>query len=128
MSSLHPERFGAVTRSTEQLSTVERLANWFRIAAPLRAAASLGHDYALDCVPNIVPMRRPLTRMQVVRAALLDHCRLVGLSEDVAEDAISRCRNWLAMDTTLSSGELISKGKVRCSLFASSKPIPPSAA
>lgn len=115
MSLLFPDRYGALTRDCDAPSVADRIAAWFERSAPLRAAATLGDERTLDCVPNIVPMRRPLSRMQVVRAALLDHCKLVGLSDAVAEDAISCCRYWLSQDTTLTSGELIRKGKRKCS-------------
>lgn len=122
MSTLCPESFGIITRKVVPRTATERMQDWLRNLAPIRAAAVCGDESTLDFAPNVVPMRRPLSRMQVVRAALEDHCRMLGLSDDIAEDAIARCRYWLAQDTTLSSGALISKGKVRCSMFHESDP------
>lgn len=48
------ERYGAVSRNTEQPHPVERLAAWIRKAAHIRASASLGCEVTLEQAPNIV--------------------------------------------------------------------------
>lgn len=79
--------FRAVTtRSTEQPSPVERMAHWFARSAPLRAAAELGQQHAMDAAPNITPMRKP-TRMEVVVSAVCTYCRNKGYSANIERDA-----------------------------------------
>lgn len=73
------ERFGAVTRSTEQPHLVERIAGWIRKSAHIRASASLGCETTLELAPNIVPIRR-LRDLTTVEQAVQDYCVLIGLT------------------------------------------------
>lgn len=81
------ERYGAVSRNTEQPHPVERLAAWIRKAAHIRASASLGCEVTLEQAPNIVPMRRR-TKSDVMGAAVVDHCHRRGYHGQVISDAI----------------------------------------
>ena len=51
------ERYGAVTRATEQPHAVERLVAWLRKAAPIRAKASMGCEETLELAPNMTTPR-----------------------------------------------------------------------
>ena len=86
MSTQQLSFHAVATRSTEQPSTVERLAHWFARSAPLRAAAELGQQHAMDAAPNIATMRRP-TRMQVVVNAICVYCHNKGYSKGIERDA-----------------------------------------
>lgn len=77
---------GIVTRSTEQPTAMERMANWFQRSSVLRAAAELGQEHTLDLAPNIVPARMP-TRMQVVVTAVCTYCHNKGYSKGIERDA-----------------------------------------
>lgn len=76
------ERYGAVTRATEQPHVVERLAAWLRKAAHIRASASLGCEVSLELAPNIIPMRKRPHSLTNVERAVKDYCKLVGLGPD----------------------------------------------
>ncbi len=81
------DRYGSVTRNTEQPHPVERLASWLRKAAGIRASASLGCDAALELAPNIVPMRHR-TRSDAMAAAVVTYCHAKGYAGHVVSDAI----------------------------------------
>lgn len=82
------ERFGAVTRATEQPHAVERLVSWLRKAAPIRANASLGCEDSLKLAPNIVPMSRRRTKSDEMAAAVADYCHRKGYPGNVVSDCI----------------------------------------
>ncbi len=73
------ERFGAVTRSTEQPHLVERIAGWIRKSAHIRASASLGCETTLELAPNIVPIRR-LRDLTPVEQSVELYCKDIGLT------------------------------------------------
>ena len=86
------ERYGAITRETEQPHPVERLVSWLRKVAPIRASASLGCDAALELAPNMLPMRRRVKpdcpRLDTLVAVMDDYCDGKGYAEWIAEDSI----------------------------------------
>ena len=89
--------FAAVTtRSTLQLSPVERMAQWFQRSAAIRAGAELGQQHAMEAAPNIAPMRKP-TRIGADVSAVCIYCRNKGygshIERDAAQLAVSRLRN-----------------------------------
>ena len=106
MSTQQLSFHAVATRSTEQPSTVERLAHWFARSAPLRAAAELGQQHAMDAAPN---MRRP-TRIEAVIATICAHCRDHGYSRsierDAADFAVLRLRNGASGSSAVRSGQL----------------------
>jgi hypothetical protein len=109
MSTQQLSFHAVATRSTEQPSTVERLAHWFARSAPLRAAAELGQEHAMTAAPNISPMRKP-TRIEAVIATICVHCRDRGYSRSVERDAadfaVLRLRNGASGSSAVRSGQL----------------------
>lgn len=81
------ERYGAVTRTTEQPHAVERLASWLRKAAHIRASASLGCEVALELAPNIVPIRHR-TKSDEMAAVVTDYCHRKGYPGHVVSECI----------------------------------------
>lgn len=118
------ERFGAVTRATEQPHAVERLASWLRKVAHIRASAALGCDATLELAPNIVPMRR-CSRSDVVAAAIVAYCKDRHYSPRIVNDAIRA--GVMRIKEGKSSATAIQSGKMRADFLASG-PTPPRAA
>ena len=85
-----------VTRSTEQPSAIERMANWFQRSSTIRAAAEMGQEHTLEVAPNIMPARMP-TRMQVVVTAVCTYCHNKGYGKNIerttARLAVRKLRN-----------------------------------
>lgn len=81
------ERYGAVTRATEQPHAVERLVAWLRKAAHIRASASLGCEVALELAPNIVPIRHR-TKSDEMAAVVTDYCHRKGYAGHIVSDCI----------------------------------------
>ena len=81
------ERFGALTRNTEQPHPVERMAQWIRKAAHIRASASLGCDVSIELAPNIVPLRTK-TKTEAMASAVAGYCHQRGYPGHVVSDAI----------------------------------------
>ena len=101
--------FAAVTtRSTLQLSPVERMAQWFQRSAAIRAGAELGQQHAMEAAPNIAPMRKP-TRIEAVVASICMHCRDSGYSRAIEQDAatfaVSRLRGGASGSSAAQSGK-----------------------
>jgi len=84
------ERFGAVTRATEQPHAVERLVAWLRKSAPIRASASLGCEAALESAPNVVPLRL-MSRTQAMVSAVTYYCHRKRYQGWIVADAIALC-------------------------------------
>lgn len=61
------DRYGSVTRNTEQPHPVERLAAWLRKAAHIRASASLGCEATLEQAPKVVIARLEGLRLVTTR-------------------------------------------------------------
>lgn len=81
------ERFGAVTRDTEQPHALERLANWIRKSAGIRASATLGCEAAMEQAPNLVPMRHR-TRSDTMASAVVAYCHMKGYHGRIVAEAI----------------------------------------
>lgn len=85
------ERYGAVTRATEQPHAVQRLADWICRAANIKARASLGCEAAIEMAPNFVPIRKTLSPdcppIVAVVGVIDDYCKLKGYAEWISEDA-----------------------------------------
>lgn len=109
------ERYGAVTRSTEQPHAVERLAGWLRKVAHIRASASLGCEVTIELAPNVVPIRRP-SKLDAIADAVRDHCRMKRLPAYVIGDAI-RC-GFLRARHGASIGAAIQSAKIRAEFVA----------
>lgn len=82
------ERFGAVTRATEQPHAVERLVSWLRKAAPIRASAAMGCEDALELAPNILPMSRHQSKTETMASAVASYCHQRKYPGRVVSDAI----------------------------------------
>lgn len=82
------DRFGAVTRNTEQPHPVERLAAWLRKAAHIRASATMGCDATIEAAPNIIPLARNYTRDEAMARSVRDYCNMRGYSRAIQKDAI----------------------------------------
>lgn len=82
------DRFGAVTRSTEQPHPVERLAAWLRKAAHIRASATMGCDATIEAAPNIIPLSRHYCREEAMARSVRDYCNMRGYSRAIQKDAI----------------------------------------
>ena len=82
------DRFGAVTRNTEQPHPVERLAAWLRKAAHIRASATMGCDATIEAAPNIIPLSRNYTKGEAMARSVRDYCNMRGHSRAVRNDAI----------------------------------------
>lgn len=90
MGTLHyfpTERFGAVTRATEQPHAVERLAGWLRKSAHIRASASLGCEAMLELAPNVVPLRSR-SKSDVMASAVATYCHERRYQGQIVSDAI----------------------------------------
>lgn len=81
------ERFGAVTRATEQPHPIERLAAWIRKSAGIRASATLGCEATIEQAPNLVPMRHR-TRSDAMAAAVAAYCHSRGYHGRIVSEAI----------------------------------------
>jgi hypothetical protein len=64
------DRYGSVTRNTEQPHAVERLAAWLRKVAHIRASASMGCEETLEQAPNVVPLSRHYTKGEAMATAI----------------------------------------------------------
>ena len=86
------ERYGAVTRATEQPHAVERLVQWLRKAAPIRAKASMGCEETLELAPNMTPIRKAVKpncpRLETLTKVLDDYCEMCGYARWIAQDSI----------------------------------------
>lgn len=82
------DRFGAVTRNTEQPHPVERLAAWLRKAAHIRASATMGCDATIEAAPNIIPLARHYTKGEAMARSIRDYCAMRGYSRPIQNDAI----------------------------------------
>lgn len=82
------DRYGSVTRNTEQPHAVERLAAWLRKVAHIRASASLGCEATLEQAPNIIPLSRHYTKDEAMARSVRDYCNMRGYSRTVCKDAI----------------------------------------
>lgn len=109
------ERYGAVTRATEQPHAVERLVSWLRRAAPIRAKASLGCDDALSLAPNFVPIRKQ-TKVQAMARAVSEFCDESGYSARIKRAAIET--GLFRMRHGASNGAAITSAKIRAEHLA----------
>lgn len=88
---LPTERYGAVTRSTEQPHALQRLADWICRSANIKARAAFGCEDAIAMAPNFVPIRKTLSPdcppIVAVVGVIDDYCKLNGYAQWIAEDA-----------------------------------------
>jgi hypothetical protein len=82
------DRYGSVTRNTEQPHAVERLAAWLRKVAHIRASASMGCEETLEQAPNIIPLSRHYTKDEAMARSIRDYCNMRGYSRTICKDAI----------------------------------------
>lgn len=105
------ERFGAVTRATEQPHPVERLVSWLRKAAPIRAKASMGCEDALSLAPNVVPLSRRQSKSEAMASAVANYCHGRGYAGWIVANAISL--GLLRIKCGASPASAIASAKVR---------------
>ena len=105
------ERYGAVTRATEQPHAVERLVSWLRKAAPIRAKASMGCEDALSLAPNVLPLSRKQSKSEAMASAVAEYCHRMRYSGWIVSDAISL--GLLRMRHGSSVASAIASAKVR---------------
>lgn len=104
------DRYGSVTRNTEQPHPVERLAAWLRKAAHIRASASMGCEETLEQAPNIIPLSRHYTKDEAMARSVRDYCNMRGYSRTICKDAIRvgllRIREGKSVATAIASAKV----------------------
>lgn len=104
------DRYGSVTRNTEQPHAVERLAAWLRKVAHIRASASLGCEATLEQAPNVVPLSRHYTKGEAMARSVRDYCNMRGYSRTICKDAIRvgimRIRDGKSVATAIASAKV----------------------
>lgn len=104
------DRYGSVTRNTEQPHSVERLAAWLRKVAHIRASASLGCEATLEQAPNIIPLSRHCTKGEAMARSVRDYCNMRGYSRTICKDAIRvgimRIRDGKSVATAIASAKV----------------------